>query len=65
LNDHELLIAVGFPACPADAQGIIKKIPGIYVTANRGGHGAVRDFINHILGEEQMLSAWKQIAKNR
>lgn len=58
VNDFGLLSAVGFAACPSNAQPIIKKIPGIRVLAAEGGCGAVREFINHLVGEEQLVKAW-------
>ena len=39
---------VGFSACPSDANYQIKKISK-YVCDNKGGDGAVREFIDYIL----------------
>ena len=58
LNDYSILSAVGERACPADAQDIIKKIPGIRVMKRAGGYGAVREFINDLVGEETLLKTW-------
>lgn len=58
VNDYKLLSSVGFAACPGDAQPIIKSIPGIRVMANLGGRGAVREFINQLVGEENLVKAW-------
>lgn len=52
VNCFELLSKVGFPACPADAAGKIKAIPGIKILARKGGEGCVREFIDEILGFE-------------
>lgn len=52
VNCRELLEAVGFPACPADAVPSIRSIPGIHVTKVNGGHGAVREFIDFLLGQQ-------------
>lgn len=50
INDAELLSNVGFPACPSSAQDMIKSIPGIRIMSKEGGNGAVREFINQVLG---------------
>lgn len=49
INCLELLETVGYAGCPADAESIIRKIPGIRITTAAGGHGAVREFINRLL----------------
>ncbi len=49
INCAELLRAVGFSACPADALPAVKRIPGIRVLSLPGGHGAVREFIDLLL----------------
>lgn len=49
INCFELLSAVGFAACPADATAKIKSIPGIRILSTKGGEGAVREFIELIL----------------
>jgi len=53
LNCLELLQNVGLAACPANAQADIKNIPGIFITKNHGGNGAVREFINFILSDNK------------
>lgn len=58
VNDFHLLSQVGFPACPTNAQPIIKAIPGIRLLKLAGGHGAVREFINELVGEEALVEAW-------
>ena len=52
VNCWDLLASVGYPICPSDAQDIIRKIPGIFVTKLPGGRGAVREVINHFLAEK-------------
>ena len=42
--DIELLKAVGFAACPADAQNCVKELPNIRVLTKNGGNGCVREF---------------------
>ncbi len=49
INDLELLAAVKFKACPADAVKKVKEIPGIKILEHRGGDGAVREFIEFLL----------------
>lgn len=56
VNCWDLLGAVGYPACPADAQDIIKEIPGIFITKMPGGRGAVRELINHF-SDKQLLAS--------
>ena len=51
INCVDLLQAVGFAACPADAMPGVKALPGIYVSPLSGGQGCVRDFIVRILGD--------------
>ena len=50
INCRDILLSVGIPACPSDASVEISSIPGIYKTRSGGGHGAVRDFIDFLLG---------------
>lgn len=51
INDIELLNAVKFKACPANATKKVKEIDGIYILEHRGGDGAVREFIEILLEE--------------
>lgn len=48
LNDIEVMNAVGIAICPADAVPQVKEI-AVYVTAQPGGHGAVREAVDYIL----------------
>jgi len=50
INCKELLEAVGLSACPANAVEEIKRIPNIIRLSKRGGEGAVREFVEVILG---------------
>jgi len=52
INDIELLKAVGYSACPADAHKSVTKIPHIRVLSQCGGHGAVREFVDILLNEK-------------
>lgn len=49
VNCIELLSAVGFAACPANAHVQVKAIPGIAQMQLNGGEGCVREFIDLIL----------------
>jgi len=53
INDFELLNAVKYKACPQDAVSKIKNIPGILHLEHKGGDGAVREFIEILLNEQQ------------
>lgn len=50
VNCINLLSAVGFAACPADAHSQVKAIPGIVQMQLNGGEGCVREWIDIILG---------------
>ncbi len=49
INDRDIINAVGFSACPADAMSSIKEIVDVVLTKN-GGYGCVREFIEEHLG---------------
>ena len=49
INDIELLTAVKYKACPNDAVDKVKNIQGIQILQNKGGEGAVREFIEKLL----------------
>lgn len=49
INDRDIINAVGFTACPADAMPSIKDIVDVVLTKN-GGYGCVREFIEEHLG---------------
>lgn len=51
INDIELLNAVGLKACPNNAVKDVKNIKNIIILSTKGGEGAVREFIEIILGE--------------
>ena len=52
INCKELLSAVGFAACPADAMDEVKAICGIEVMTTKGGEGCVREFAEKIMRHE-------------
>ena len=49
VNCYDLLAAVGWAACPADACKKVKEIPGIHLLTRRGGDACVREWIDQIL----------------
>ena len=51
VNCYDLLTAVGWAACPADACDKVKAIPGIRILQRRGGDACVREWIDLILEE--------------
>ena len=51
INCKELLERVGWSACPKNSQADVKSIASILHLSRNGGDGAVREFINIILGE--------------
>lgn len=53
VNCVEILNAVGLAACPADACGKVKAVPGIRVMRKKGGEGCVREFAGLVLGENE------------
>ncbi len=51
VNCYDLLAAVGWAACPADACDKVKSIDGIHILARRGGDACVREWIDQILAQ--------------
>ena len=49
VNCYDLLAAVGWAACPADACEKVKCIDGIVVMKKKGGKGCVREYCEYIL----------------
>ena len=52
VNCYDLLSAVGWAACPADACEKVKRIPRILVLERRGGDACVREWIDMILAKQ-------------
>lgn len=48
INDVQLLSKVGIPVCPSSAPDYIKKYAK-FITKNKGGEGAFREFVETIL----------------
>ena len=53
VNCYDLLAAVGWAACPADACNKVKSIQGIHILERRGGDACVREWIDQILAKSQ------------
>ena len=51
VNCYDLLAAVGWAACPADACDKVKAIPGIHILERHGGDACVREWIDQILSK--------------
>ena len=51
VNCKELLERAGLSACPKNSQTDVKSIANILHLSRKGGDGAVREFIDIILGE--------------
>ena len=47
VNDYDVMNAVGFRVCPADAHPCIRKISGI-VTKKKGGEGVIRELAGRL-----------------
>ena len=54
INDIKVLKTVGVSACPANAPDYIKKHVSVVLRKN-GGEGVFREFIEHLLKENQQL----------
>ncbi len=52
VNCYDLLAAVGWAACPADACTKVKNIPGIRILTRHGGDACVREWIDMILANQ-------------
>ena len=54
INDVELIKAVGFGCCPANAIHEIKMAAN-YVTATNGGQGVIREVVEKILSRGKTI----------
>ena len=54
LNDLPLLRLAGYSACPPNTPDYVKRDVR-YVTNAQGGNGAFREFVEHILAENNVL----------
>lgn len=52
INDKEVLESIGLAACPLDAMNQIKQISNIKIMSNKGGEGAVREFVENVLNKK-------------
>lgn len=60
LGDYNLLKLVGFSAAPYNAPDYVKEVVG-YVTKKEGGSGAFREFVEYLLGQENIKSFLKKL----
>lgn len=60
LNDLPAMKMVGYVACPADSCVEVKNIAN-YISTVKGGYGAVRDVIEHLLRES---NEWEDAIKD-
>lgn len=60
INDYKLLKSVGISAAPKNAPSYIKEVVG-FVTKNKGGEGAFREFVEHIIGLNKIKELLKDI----
>jgi 3-deoxy-D-manno-octulosonate 8-phosphate phosphatase (KDO 8-P phosphatase) len=58
INDYYAMQLVGYVACPRDACNEVKEIAD-YISPVRGGKGAFRDIVEHIIGAED----WKVVTE--
>lgn len=50
IHDLGALSICGLPACPSDAHEKVKSVSR-YISSHRGGHGAVRDLVDFVVGD--------------
>ena len=60
INDLKVMHLCGYVACPLDASKDVKKVAD-YISVIRGGDGAVRDIIEHIMIKN---GQWEEIICN-
>lgn len=51
VNDAPAMRLCGFPAAPADAHATAREVAH-FITNHGGGHGAVRELVDHLLSEK-------------
>lgn len=54
INDLQVMQAVGYSICPADANDSVKKIAN-YITNAKGGEGVVREVVDEFFEEKKRL----------
>jgi 3-deoxy-D-manno-octulosonate 8-phosphate phosphatase (KDO 8-P phosphatase) len=60
INDLEAMKLVGFRGCPLDASIEVKDISD-FISSQKGGNGAVREIIEHILKQQGL---WEKIVNS-
>jgi 3-deoxy-D-manno-octulosonate 8-phosphate phosphatase (KDO 8-P phosphatase) len=63
LNDLPVMRYVGVSACPKDAVEDVKKMCD-YVLSKNGGEGAVREFVEIVLKEQNLFEKAKELFLN-
>ena len=53
LNDMDILSKVGFAGVPVSAPEYVKQLANVSLT-KKGGEGVFREFVEVIIGEEQL-----------
>lgn len=53
IGDYRLLKLVGYSCAPSNASKYIKDVVN-YVTLKKGGDGAFREFVEHIIGQQKI-----------
>lgn len=53
INDLEIFEVCGFSVCPSDAVQVVKNNADLVLSA-KGGHGAIREFVDEYLLEERL-----------
>ena len=51
INDKEVIEAVGYGCCVADANDTVKQVAK-YITKAKGGHGAIREIVDFLVEKE-------------
>ena len=60
LNDINIIKKVGFSGAPADAVNEVLEIVD-FVSAKKGGNGAVREFVEVILKKENLYEKFLEV----
>ncbi|MGQ2106375.1 KdsC family phosphatase [Ornithobacterium rhinotracheale] len=60
INDIEILEQVGLSACPSSAPKYIQELCK-YICNKKGGEGAFREFVEHIIGDDNIRKIIRKI----
>lgn len=64
INDMQLLKLVGWAGVPSSAPSYVQKLANIKLK-KKGGEGVFREFVETIIGEQQILDITNQISLER